>query len=404
MLSVEQARDNILAEATVLAAELTPLTSALGRVLAEDIASDVDSPPHDKSVVDGYAVIAPLEVPAQLRVLEEVTAGQVPTQAVTAGTATRIMTGAPLPEGANAVVMVERTELVEIDGRRDVRIVAAPPQPGQNIMRRGQSMKRGQNVLAAGTVLRAIEIGLLAEVGRGAAMVHPAPKVAILATGNELVSTDQTPAAGQIRNSNGPMLAALVAQAGGTPAELGIARDELADLTEKVLAGLAADVLLLSGGVSAGVLDLVPQVLAECSVREVFHQVNLKPGKPLWFGIREHDDRKTLVFGLPGNPVSSLVCFELFVRPALMKLAGYRDVLPKTLPATLMQEHSQRGGRVTYWPSRVDELPDGSRQVTPLPWQGSGDLRTLADANALAIFTGGDRQFVAGETTRVWPL
>jgi molybdopterin molybdotransferase len=281
--------------------------------------------------------------------------------------------------------MVERTEIVEEGGRRDVCILHAP-QIGQNIVRRGQSIRRGKPVLAAGTVLRGIEVGILAEVGQSQVPTCMWPRVGVLATGNELVPVDQKPAAGQIRNSNGPLLTTLAAQAGASAFHAGIARDDTADLRLRMQVGLAADVFLLSGGVSAGVLDLVPQALAECGVREVFHKVNLKPGKPLWFGVKDDGHHRTLVFGLPGNPVSSLVCFELFVRPAIKKLAGQKDCVQRPVQATLTNDHAQRGERVTYWPSRLEETADGTRQVTPLPWQGSGDLRTLADANALAIF------------------
>jgi molybdopterin molybdotransferase len=403
VLSVEQARDLILAEARPLPAERVPLLEALGHVLAEEVISDVDSPPHDKTTVDGYAVVAPLEVPAKLRVLEEITAGQLPTQTVEPGSATRIMTGAPLPQGANAVVMVERTEVVDEGGRRDVRILHAP-QVGQNIVRRGQSIRRGKPVLAAGTVLRGIEVGILAEVGKSQVSACLWPRLGVLATGNELVPVDQKPAAGQIRNSNGPLLTTLAAQAGASAFHAGIARDDATDLRLKMRVGLAADVCLLSGGVSAGVLDLVPHVLVQCGVREVFHQVNLKPGKPLWFGVKDEGQHRTLVFGLPGNPVSTLVCFELFVRPAILKLAGHKDCVQQPLPAALTSDHAQRGERVTYWPSRLDETAASTRQVTPLPWQGSGDLRTLADANALAIFPGENRQFAAGEPVSVLRL
>jgi molybdopterin molybdotransferase len=197
------------------------------------------------------------------------------------------------------------------------------------------------------------------------------------------------------------MLLALARDAGAAPVDLGIARDDAADLRAKIEQGLNADVLILSGGVSAGVLDLVPQVLAECGVREVFHKVNLKPGKPLWFGTCRREGQTRLVFGLPGNPVSSLVCFELFVRPALMKLAGRNDCVPQPVQATLTTEHAQRGERATYWPSRLDKQADGTLAVTPLAWKGSGDLRTLADANALSIFPPGQRQYQRREKIAV---
>ena len=399
MHSVAEALELVLTHARPLAARSVPAAEALGRALAEAIVSDIDSPPHDKAIVDGYAVRAvDCSGPgAELQVVEEVTAGSVPAKIVEPGTATRIMTGAPLPAGADAVVMVEQTQL---EGER-VRINTAAVRIGQNIMRQAASLAKGQQVLAPRKRLRAIELGLLAEIGRTHVVAVPRPKVAVLATGNELVPADAVPAAGQIRNSNGPLLAALVRQAGATPVELGISRDEAADLTAKIAAGLETDVLVLSGGVSAGVLDLVPQVLGELGVQQVFHKVNLKPGKPLWFGVKRHDDeRQTLVFGLPGNPVSTLVCFELFVRPAIFQIDNWvpRGLLKTS--AVLTCDHAQRGARPTYWPAAA-RFSDGSYRVTPLPWQGSGDLRTLSDANVLACFPAGDRMFRAGEEIEV---
>jgi molybdopterin molybdotransferase len=404
MLSVDEALKLVLEHARPIPAREVPTAEAQGLVLAEPITSDIDSPPHDKSIVDGYAVIsADIMAPGQeLLVLEEITAGTVPTRTVEPGTATRIMTGAPLPSGADAVVMVEQTALA---GDR-VRIGQSPVRVGQNIMRRAASLARGQVVLAAGKFLRGIEIGLLAEVGQTRVAVLPAARVAILATGNELVTVDQIPAAGQIRNSNGPLLAGLARQSGAEQLELGIARDERVDLMAKVTLGVAHDILMLSGGVSAGVLDLVPQVLAELGVEQVFHKVNLKPGKPLWFGVKRHPEngRQTLVFGLPGNPVSGLVCFELFVRPAIQKLSGRDPVGLPRVSAKLTQDHQQRGERPTYWPARMDLADPSVPHVTPLPWKGSGDLRTLSDANCLALFPAGDRTFQAGELVTVLEL
>jgi molybdopterin molybdotransferase len=240
---------------------------------------------------------------------------------------------------------------------------------------------------------------LLAEVGRTKVAAVPAPRVAVLATGNELVEASRVPGPGQIRNSNGPLLAGLIAQAGGQPALLGIARDEPCDLLRKIEAGLAHDVLLLCGGVSAGVLDLVPQMLAQVGVQQVFHKVNLKPGKPLWFGVQE----RTLVFGLPGNPVSSLVCFELFVRPAIEKLSGRQPVGLLRTRAILTRDHPQRGERPTFWPAALTQT-NQTLSVHPLAWQGSGDLRTLTGADCLAYFPAGDRLFPAGEQIDVLRL
>ena len=223
----------------------------------------------------------------------------------------------------------------------------------------------------------------------------------MLATGDELVAIKQTPAAGQIRNSNGTLLAAATRMAGGEPVDLGIARDNEADLAAHIVRGLECDVLLISGGVSAGVLDLVPGVLRRLGVEQVFHKVRLKPGKPLWFGVDRSGTK--LVFGLPGNPVSSLVCFELFVRPALGRLAGRGDTALESTSAELTSSYAQRGDRPSYPPARLIAR-DGRTLVEPLNWKGSGDLRTLVDATALACFPAGEHEFRAGDTIRVLRL
>lgn len=396
MIRVDEALRLVLEAARPLAAGSVPLDNAAGLVLAEDVTSDIDSPPYDKSVVDGYAVqAASVTEGAELPILEEVVAGEVPSREVIAGTATRIMTGAPLPTGADAVVMVERTELLGSDHQPRVRILA-PVKPGQSIMRRAASMHCGETVLRAPRLLTAIDVGLLAEVGRATLSAIPKPSVAVLATGNELVDPAITPGPGQIRNSNGPMLASLVREAGGKVAELGVARDNQRDLRAKIDEGLQHDVLILSGGVSEGVLDLAPRVLAQAGVEQVFHKVQMKPGKPLWFGRNRSEQRTTLVFGLPGNPVSSLVCFQLFVLPAVQRLAGRQATGLPRKRALLAKSHFQRGDRPTYWPAAWATETNES-QVTPLAWQGSGDLRSLADADGLAYFPTGDRTYEIGD-------
>jgi molybdopterin molybdotransferase len=395
MLSVDLALQLVLDNTQPLPPVQSSLVDAGGRVLAEPIVSDIDSPPHDKAIVDGYAVVAAdLVAPnVELAILEEITAGAMPTRTVERGLASRIMTGAPLPPGADAVVMVEQTEMAG----NCVRILSGRAKSGQNIMRRAAAMSRGQIVLAAGKRLRPIELGLLAEVGRTSVLVIPQPRVTVIATGNELVEQGAEPAPGQIRNSNGPMLAALARSAGAVVASSEIARDNPDDLHRIISAGLRSYVLVISGGVSAGVLDLVPNVLKQLGVEQVFHKVDLKPGKPLWFGVRRRDEsQSTLVFGLPGNPVSSLVCYELFVRPAIQKLCGQSPTGLRRAAGVLARDHQQRGERPTYWPA-VWNNPEGETTVVLLPWQGSGDLRTLADANCLACFPAGERLYSAGE-------
>lgn len=402
MLSIDQALEMILARAQPRAATVLPAGEALGCTLAEDVTSDVDSPPHDKSVVDGYAIVAAdlAAGSAEFEILEEVTAGAVPHRAVTPGHATRIMTGAPLPEGADAVVMIERADApVGVGGASHVRLNAPGTVKGQNIVRRATSMARGHTVLSTGCELRAVELGLLAEVGRSEVRVVPAPSLAVLSTGNELVPASAVPGPGQIRNSNGPLLVAAARMAGAEAVDLGIVLDEREALSAAIERGLEHDVLVLSGGVSAGVLDLVPGALAARGVEQVFHKINLKPGKPLWFGIRKQAEGDRLVFGLPGNPVSSLVCFELFVRPAIGRLRGRDNAGLIEVSATLAQDMVQRSDRLTYYPARLTNT-DGQELLEPLHWQGSGDLCTLASANALAILPPGRYELHAGHAIR----
>lgn len=400
MLEIDDALRLVLDQAALLAPARVSLADALGLVLAEPIVSDIDSPPHDKSIVDGYALLTSdiANAGAELTIVEEITAGQVPTQRVIAGTASRIMTGAPLPAGADAVMMVEKTELLGTDR---VRIMQGGVKFGQNIMRRASSLANGQTVLEPGAALRSIELGLLAEVGRAQVLVSPRPRVAVLATGNELVSCDRVPGPGQIRNSNGVMLAGLVTAAGGEPVDLGIGLDVEEDLRSRCERGLQCDVLIISGGVSAGVLDLVPSVLQSLGVEQVFHKVNLKPGKPLWFGVKRGSGPKCpLVFGLPGNPVSTLVCFELFVRPALAKLSSRQDGELQRITAQLAVDYHHRGDRVAMFPAAIQR--EGPKPIaTPLQWRGSGDLRTLTEAQGLIHFPSGERRYAAGDDVGV---
>ena len=404
MISVEQALQLILQQVRPTTGESVLLAESAGRVLAEEVLSDLDSPPHDKSMVDGYAVLrSDLEsLPVKLRVQEEVTAGQVPQAPLQSGLATRIMTGAPVPAEAEAVVMVEQTQTSnDAEGIEWVEIGEASLPKSGNIMLQGTSLRAGEVILSPGRIIRPLEIGLLAEVGRHQVQVSQTPSVAILSTGNELVDVDQSPQAGQIRNSNGPLLNALVQRMGAKPVSLGIGRDDLDDLRQLVAQGLQEDVLVLSGGVSAGVLDLVPQVLQELGVEQIFHKVNLKPGKPLWFGVNA--DTQTLVFGLPGNPVSSLVCCELFVRPALLALAGAEPQGLERGLATLTDSFHQRAARPTFFPARM-YLEKGETRVQPLPWKGSADQRTLTDANCLAYFPADKNQYEAGDSISIYRL
>ena len=314
--------------------------------------------------------------------------------------------------------MIEHTKVVGASGQDlgRVRIRRQTVQAGPNIIRQGVSMRTGDVVLAPGLEIRPIDIGLLAEVGREQVVAIPRPTVAVLATGNELVPASVTPGPGQIRNSNGPMLLAAIERAGAMPLDLGVVRDDPHALRARVDEGLQnSDLFVLSGGVSAGVMDLVPGVLAHCGVHQVFHKIRLKPGKPLWFGVAtnpspsgrgqgegasEAAKRETLVFGLPGNPVSTLVCFELFVRPAIARLAGRPGDGLKTVRARLGADFHHRGDRPTYHPAVWHE--DGEKPtVTPVRWTGSADLHGLATANALIHFPPGEQEYEVGKKVDV---
>jgi molybdopterin molybdotransferase len=261
-------------------------------------------------------------------------------------------------------------------------------------------------VLSRGQFLNGSRIGALAELGRALVPVRRRPRVAILATGDELVPIEHTPGPGQIRNSNEAMLCAQIEAAGGIPVPLGIARDDRDDLREKIMPGLQCDVLVISGGVSAGTLDLVPAQLAAAGVSEVFHKVEMKPGKPIWFGVRTVESQSSaenvaldpcFVFGLPGNPVSSLVCCELFVRTALRQLMGVTPATPQPIRAELEHEYSTREDRPTYHPAKLTWTRTGLA-VTLVPWHGSSDLCGTVMANGMAFFPGEARQFRIGDT------
>ena len=403
MIEVSEAVAAVLRESLPLEPQTISLAEALGLVLAKDARADADSPPFDKSLVDGFAVrLADCAQP--LPVIEVVAAGQVPVAKLDRAAAIQIMTGAPLPIGAEAVVPVEHTsQHADAEGRILVSIPAhvATWKVGTNTVRRAASTKQGDLVVATGSELRPQELGALAEFGHASVLVRRRPRVAVLATGDELVPIEQTPGPGQIRNSNETMLIAQIRRANAEPVPLGIAHDERSHLLERIVLGLQADVLVLSGGVSMGEMDLVPSVLAAAGVRQIFHKVNVKPGKPVWFGVSDASPtRRRLVFGLPGNPVSSMVCFELFVRPALRRLMGVAPAEPTVVNARLTAPHTTKGERPTYQPARLEWRSDGPI-VTAVPWVGSSDLRATVAANSMALFPIGNQTYQAGSAIEV---
>jgi molybdopterin molybdotransferase len=392
-LSVEQALERILATVHVLEPERVGLLEAAGRVLAETVSADRDIPPLANSAMDGYAVCGAdvARVPARLRVVGEVAAGYVSQARVESGTAVRIMTGAPLPAGADTVVRFEDTRR----GGDQVEILKAPL-PGANVRPAGEDVRAGQVVLEPGKVLRPQEIGMLAAVGRVEAAVVRRPRVAILATGDEVVPPDQTPGPGQIRDANSYTVAAQVQAYGALPLLLGVARDREEWVRRGMREALAqgADLIITSGGVSVGDFDLVKQVLAAEGEMH-FWSLNVKPGRPLAFGLlsplplREgqgeggHREGVPLL-GLPGNPVAAMVSTELFARPALLKMQGFTDWSRPAVRARLAEPIARKDGRRHYLRVRLQETEAGY-QATLTGDQGSGILYSLVQADGLAV-------------------
>ena len=408
MLSVAEALARILDHFQPLDTETVALTEAAGRVLAEDVVAAQDIPPFANSSMDGYAVRvrdvggASRDQPVALKVSGDIPAGLSLPLPLAEGTAMRIMTGAPVPEGAEAVIPVEDT-----DDRRDhsgspppgvIRIFKGA-QAGANVRPVGQDIRRGQAALRAGEVLRPASIGVLAALGCARVAVHRQPLVALLATGDELVAIEETPGPGQIRDTNSYALAAAVARCGARALRLGIARDRAAAVREKLLNALEAkaDLILSSAGVSVGAYDVVKEVV-ETEGALNFWRVKMRPGKPLAFG----HVRGAPFFGLPGNPVSALVTFEVFVRPALLKLSGQRRWDKMALRARLLEPvHSD--GRESYLRVVVEQRRDGYVARTTGD-QGSAILTSLVKANGLLIVPEGVREVKEGEELSVWIL
>ena len=391
MIPVEKALEIVLAHTPSLPVEDVQLNHALGRVLAENVRSDVDMPPFDRSAMDGYAVRAgdTSGAPVVLDVMGQVRAGQFPDRGLEPGKAIQVMTGAPVPAGATAVQPVEKTRPLE--GGRRVEILE-PVVPGAHIARQGTEVRAGEVVLGLGQTLDPASIGVLAAAGKGRLRVGGRPRVAVLVTGDELVDVWDRPGPGRIRNSNGYALAAQARWAGADVHELGVVPDQADRIAEAVRWGFESDVLVISGGVSEGAYDLVEPVLARFDVGLLFTRVAIKPGAPLVFGRR--GDK--LVFGLPGNPVSAQVTFDVFVRAALLRMQGAKTVSRPVVEVELLETLTNRSGRRAHLPARVRS--EGGRLVArPLRSMGSADLVAHSRANALVVLEPERASAAAGE-------
>jgi molybdopterin molybdotransferase len=396
MILVEEALRHILEKIPRLGTERLPILQSRGRILAEDISSSRNIPPWDNSAMDGYAVRwediqgASRRNPAVLKVLGDLPAGKVFKGRGGPGEAVRIMTGAPLPGGFDTVVPVEDTET---DGPRAKILV--PAEKGKNIRFSGEDVKAGDKVIEAGDLLRPAHIGMLASLQRSMVSVYQRPRVAILSTGDELLEIDEPWEDGKIVNSNSYSLASLVSESGGIPLQLGIAKDRREELAAKIQQGLVADLLVTSGGVSVGDYDLVKRMLNELGQMN-FWKVAMRPGQPLAFGMIAGKP----LFGLPGNPVSSMVSFEQFVRPSILKMSGHKYLFRPTLQAILREDIPKKAGLVHFIRCRL-AAEKGKVYATTTGEQGSGILSSMVKAQGLVVLPREQTLARAGEEVSV---
>ena len=397
MLSYEEARRKVIEQVGKMrgprASGSVSVWDALGLVLAEEIKTDRKYPPFDRSTRDGYAVRSKDVQPgAQLRCAGEIKAGDTVTETLAPGTCVQIMTGAAVPPGADAVVMIEYTQreadLVQFERTAQAR---------QNMVPRGSEARRGQTILKPGMRLGFAELALAAQVGATQLQCAKRPRVAILSTGDEVVLIDEQPGAFQIRNSNSVSLATQVRIAGGEPVVLGNAADRVEDLGEKIERGLQEEALVLTGGVSMGKYDLVESVLKALGAEFFFDAVAIRPGKPAVFAVCQGKP----VFGLPGNPVSTMVTFQLFVTPAIALLSGAAAHPLPLLEARLAEALNERPGLDHFLPARI-EWRASQPEVKTLKWQGSGDIAALAGANCFLLVPADRPKIAAGEHASVW--
>jgi molybdopterin molybdotransferase len=381
MITVKEALNQVLGSIPPLGLEKADILNALGRIIGEDIHAPRDIPPRDNSAMDGYALKseettgAGAESPVILNVVEDIPAGYTPQKTVETGEAARIMTGAPVPDGADAVVMVEETRS---DGD-SVRIYSEATK-SQNIRYAGEDVREGDLVIRAGTLLRPAEVGMLSALGCSFVKVYQKPLVALIATGDELVDIDGAGSPGKIVSSNSYSLAAQVIECGGIPLQLGIAKDNRDDLTEKFRDAMRADIIVSSAGVSVGDYDFVKDVMEDMGIGIVFWQVAERPGKPMTFGSREGKP----VFGLPGNPVSSMITFEQYVRPAILKMTGHKDVFRRTIRAKLTEDIKKKRGLTYFIRGRIKSQGRGF-VVETTGQQGSGILKSMVLANGIIV-------------------
>lgn len=396
MIEMDDAIRIVMENTQIIDKTRVGLDDVLGRVLSEDVRSDIDMPPFDKALMDGYALqgtdiaSASGDTPVILDVIEEIPAGTVPQKRVERGQASQIMTGAPVPDGADTVIMVEDTE-PHPDAQKVC--VLDTTETGRNIARLGEDVRVNQVVLQANTVIRPPEVGILAAVGHVNVEVYRQPVVGIVATGSEVVEPHNKPKPGQIRNSNGYSMVAQVRRSGAQARYLGIVEDDIHALIQTIGEGLeTCDIVALSGGVSAGEYDLVQDGMRDLGVEVLFDRIRMKPGKPLTFGVKGARQ----VFGLPGNPVSSVVGLELLMRPAIRKMQCMTDVHLPTVRTVLSADFRQTPGRKQFVPAHSVQGKNGVWKSSWVGHHGSADLFSMARANSLFVVNAEDAHVPAG--------
>jgi molybdopterin molybdotransferase len=397
MISFDEALNNILSHIQPMGLEKVSLLESLGWVIGEDVFARWDIPPLDNSAMDGYALRfedvekASPDRPVRLEVIEDLPAGSISKKTIGRGQAIRIMTGAPIPKGADTVIPVEDTKK-----EGGSALIFKPALFGENVRKAGEDVRKGDRIISHGDIIRPAELGMLASVGRSSVSVYQKPLVAILCTGDELVDVDETLEEGKIISSNSYTLAAQVRECGAIPVQLGIAKDRKEEISQKLRQGIRADVLISSAGVSVGDYDFVKGVLGDLGMKMAFWQVAMKPGKPLAFGTIQGKP----VFGLPGNPVSSMVSFEQFVRPSLLKMMGHRQFYRPVVEAILQDEIEKKPGRRHFIRAFVS-FKEGSYFATTTGDQGSGILRSMVKANGLIIIPEDQEVARAGDKVKV---
>jgi molybdopterin molybdotransferase len=383
MISVETALKTILDSVDIIGTEKVKLLDTLDSVLAEDVYSDIDIPPFDNSGVDGYAVKfediknASQNFPIVLQSIANIPAGSYFEGEIKNGQCASIMTGAPIPKGTDAVVMVENTEQTG-----DNVTIFSSVKNGENVRRSGEDIKKDTQVLKKGTVLRPAEIGVLASLGKSEVLIYKKPVVAVLCTGDELIDPDEKLSIGKIRNTNTYTLISQIKKVGAIPLSLGVAKDTKSDVEEKLKKGLSADVIITSAGVSVGKYDYVKTVLEELGMKSLFWKIAIRPGKPVVFGLID----KKPVFGLPGNPVSSMLGFELFVRPALLKMMGKKKLKRPEVQAKLLGNIEKKAGLEFFIRGIAEKTSDGWT-VKKTGAQGSNILTSMSLANCLIVLS-----------------